>query len=135
MKKELTMNRILIALFAISFAATAYSQQLESIDPASAVAQPEQSEPGRPVLDVTSPQLGMDFKRGQHDADARECLQFTTNDQIHRCAEKYRSHTMPAKLAKTSVSAKPAEPAKSDATAPLQTLKATQSLSTVPAAK
>ncbi|MGZ5231533.1 MAG: hypothetical protein ACXWC3_16010, partial [Burkholderiales bacterium] len=63
------MNRILIASFAISFAATAYSQQLESIDPASVTAQPEQSEPGRPVLDVTPPQMGMDFKRGQHDAD------------------------------------------------------------------
>ncbi|MGZ5094033.1 MAG: hypothetical protein ACXWCY_18035 [Burkholderiales bacterium] len=129
------MNRILIASFAISFAATAYSQQLESIDPASVTAQPEQSEPGRPVLDVTPPQMGMDFKRGQHDADARECLQFTTNDQIHRCAEKYRPHTMPAKLVKTTPSAKPVEPAKSDASAPLQTLKATQSLSTAPAAK
>ncbi len=129
------MNRILIASLAISFAASAYSQQLESIDPASAKVQPEQSEPGRPVLDSATPQLGMDFKRGQHDADARECLQLTTNDQIHRCAEKYRSHTMPAKLVKASLSAKPAESTKSDLTTPLQTLKATQSLSTAPAAK
>jgi hypothetical protein len=45
-----------------------------------------------PVDRPPPPQLVMNVKRHQKDADARRCLQASSNKQIHRCAERYRPH-------------------------------------------
>jgi hypothetical protein len=37
-----------------------------------------------------SPLLKMSTRKERADADARECLKFPTNREIHICAEKYR---------------------------------------------
>jgi hypothetical protein len=107
------MNRIcLIAMLATSFAAAAYAETMESTDASASNAPSEQLETGAPAAQSRAPQLGMDrFQRGQHDADARECLQLTTNNQIHHCAEKYRARLAATKapaIAKVADSGKSA---------------------------
>lgn len=83
-------------------AASAYAQQV--YDPAvpralsdprvapSATIAPPVIVTGTPVEPVV-PQLAMNVRRHQRDSDARHCLQFTTNREIHRCAERYRSRS------------------------------------------
>jgi hypothetical protein len=44
------------------------------------------------VVEPAIPQLAMNVRRHQRDADARHCLRFASNREIHRCAERYRSH-------------------------------------------
>lgn len=74
---------------------------------------PQVVEPAVPrMVDVATPETGrgvprlvMDARRGRRDADARGCLRFTSNIQVHRCAERYRPRH--AGVAKTV--AKPSE--------------------------
>jgi hypothetical protein len=115
------MNRIgLVAALAIMFAATAHAQsQIQWVDPAAPRAMREQPvEPSAAPATPTAPQLIMDTKRGKNDADARQCLQLATNDQIHRCAEKYRSHASRAKVVKAVPAADGAKPAQSKPASP-----------------
>lgn len=103
------MKRLgLIAVFAALAAASVFAQQQfdpavprglpeTRVEPSGELAQPPQS--AAPLL-VMSP-------RHQNDADARQCLQFTSNAQIHRCAERYRSHAARARVTKAAM--KPAD--------------------------
>jgi hypothetical protein len=52
-----------------------------------------------------APQLVMMSPRHAKDSDARQCLRFGNNRQIHRCAERYRPHAARATLTKTNASA------------------------------
>lgn len=97
------MNRIsLIAALTALCVCAAHAQESDSLDEASSKAITDQiAAPAQP-LEGVAPQFTMDSRRGHSDADARQCLQFTGNDQIHRCAEKYRAPVIRAKLVKTS---------------------------------
>jgi hypothetical protein len=99
------MKRLgLIAVVAALAAASVFAQQQfdpavprglpeTRVEPSGELAQPPQS--AAPML-VMSP-------RHRNDADARQCLQLTSNRQIHRCAERYRSHAARAQVTKASV--------------------------------
>jgi hypothetical protein len=109
------MKRIgLIAAIGVFAAASAYAQmQIEPAVPrglqdSSVQPSRELAQPGPQVVDPAAPQLVMNRARGYSDADARRCLQFTSNVQIHRCAERYRPHTRGASVTKTKAG-KPAE--------------------------
>jgi hypothetical protein len=106
------MNRIgLIMALAILSGTGAYAQQIQWVDPAVPRAMPDSSvEPSGKLADPAIPQLVMDPRRGHTDADARQCLQLATNDQIHRCAEEYRPHASHAKVVKTGQAAGKAKP-------------------------
>jgi hypothetical protein len=67
------------AWFALMPAAAAMAQAQTGGPTPAASAQPDQA---RPV----SPQRA----RGGGGADARHCLKFDTNMEVHRCAERYR---------------------------------------------
>jgi hypothetical protein len=86
------MNRIGLAVLALLFTASSYAQQIEAVDPDTTSATPQDKVEPASALEPTVPQLVMDRARSHNDADARQCLQLTTNTHIHRCAEKYRSH-------------------------------------------
>ena|SRR5215210_4297897 len=86
------MNRIGLALLAMLFTASAYAQQMQAVDPETANAPSQEKVEPASAVEPSAPQLVMDRARGHNDADARQCLQLTTNTHIHRCAEKYRSH-------------------------------------------
>ena len=53
----------------------------------------------------TPVQLNMNAQRAQRDADARHCLAASTNKDVHRCAERYRSRA--SRAATVRASAKP----------------------------
>ena len=101
------MNRIgLIAASALVFATAASAQQIQWVDPAvpkGTLEQRSEQPSGKPA-DSAIPQLVQDPTRGHKDADARQCLQFATNQQVHRCAEKYRSRASRAGVVKTAQS-------------------------------
>ena len=79
------MNRlILVAALTVLFGAPALSQEMQSADPSTSQAE-SRSTDGTAMVPVL-----VTDTRGQNDADARECLQFSGNDEISRCAEKYR---------------------------------------------
>jgi hypothetical protein len=83
------------------------------------IAQPPASAPaaGAQVIEPkVPPKLVTSNWRHQSDADARRCLQFSSNRQIHRCAERYRPHTR-------HVSVKRTKAAKSKASAAAPALK------------
>ena len=129
------MNRIaLIAVLGALSASAAYAQQIQWVDPAVPKGMLEsKGGPSGTLADPAVPQLVQDPTRGHNDADARQCLQLTTNDQIHRCAEKYRSPASRAKLVKT---AQPAGKSKAGETVqPAETPKAAESAKTTPKAK
>jgi hypothetical protein len=94
------MNRIGLAVLAMLFTASTYAQQIDAVDPEAPSVTPQDKVESAPALDAGVPQLVMDRARGHNDADARQCLQLTTNDKIHRCAEKYRSHVVKASQTK-----------------------------------
>lgn len=119
------MKRIgLIAVLAALAAASAHAQQQyepavpkglpdSRVEPPAELAQPPQSaapqsvaprtfEPKPVMLDNTAPQLVMS-PRHRNDADARQCLRFTSNIQVLRCAERYRPHGGHVTVAKASV--------------------------------
>jgi hypothetical protein len=87
------MNRIGLVVLAMLFSASTYAQQIDAVDPEMANGPSQDKIEPAPAVEPTVPQLVMDRARGHNDADARQCLQLTTNTHIHRCAEKYRSHS------------------------------------------
>jgi hypothetical protein len=109
-----------IAAIALLAAASAYAQtQYEpaiprgipdsSVQPSRELSQPSSAAPAAQVVEPVVPQLVMDPKRGHSDADARQCLQFASNTQIHRCAERYRAHAARRASVTRTKAAKPAE--------------------------
>lgn len=104
------MNRIgLIAVIAALAAASALAQP-QTFEPAVPKGLPESRvEPSGELRPPAPPQLVMNRARGNSDADARQCLQLTSNKQIHRCAERYRSHASRAGVTKAKI-AKSADP-------------------------
>jgi hypothetical protein len=97
------MNRTcLIAALTALCVCAAHAQEADSVDTAASKAITDRIDVPGQALDANGPQFTMDSKRGHSDADARQCLQFTGNDQIHRCAEKYRPPVVRAKFVKTS---------------------------------
>jgi hypothetical protein len=82
----------LIAVVVALAAASAYAQQV--FEPAVPRGLPEtrvepSGELALPAQPAEPPQLVMNMRRHQSDADARRCLQLATNRQIHRCAQPY----------------------------------------------
>ena len=61
------------------------------------------------TVDPAVPQLVMDRRRGKSDADARNCLQLSSNRQIHRCAERYLPPEARAARVTRTRAARPAE--------------------------
>jgi hypothetical protein len=55
------------------------------------------------VIEPPIPQLAMNVRRHQRDADARHCLRFASNREIHRCAERYRSHASRTRVTKAAL--------------------------------
>ena len=101
--------------FAAATAASAYAQQTyeptvprglseSRVEPSRTLAPPAQPQvPPAVVVEPAVPQLAMNVQRHQRDADARRCLQLATNVQIHRCAERYRSHASRAHVSKAAL--------------------------------
>jgi len=91
------MTRIgLTVALAVFCAASAYAQGRQ-FEPAVPKALPESRVAPAGELGATSPPaLVMDASRGRSDADARHCLELTTDREVHRCAEKYRSRALRA---------------------------------------
>ena len=106
------MKRIgLIAAFAALAAGSSYAQQV--FEPAVPRGLSEtRVEPSAelPPPPPQPPQLVMNARRHQNDADARRCLQLATNRQIHRCAQPYLPREARARLvrAKAKVDTGPA---------------------------
>ena len=126
---------IWIAALTVLFAAPALAQEMQPAEPSSST-----TEVQPPVSNATVPVLVTDT-RGQSDADARECLQFSGNDEIHRCAEKYRPRVSRATAAspkaektfeagKSRDAEKPAATASAAAVSGTPTLKSAGSLGT-----
>jgi hypothetical protein len=110
------MKRIAwMVMFAAATAASAYAQQTyeptvprglseSRVEPSGTLAPPAQPQvPPAVVVEPAVPQLAMNVRRHQRDADARRCLQLATNMQIHRCAERYRSHASRAQVSKAAL--------------------------------
>jgi len=68
---------------------------LAAIPPVAAQTSAPNTDGGAPVVapsqEVTKPPVRANPQAGQ-DADARICLEFSTNAEIRMCAEKYRRH-------------------------------------------
>ena len=104
-----------ILAFAAATTASAHAQQIyepsvprglseSRVEPSGTLAPPMQPRaPSAGVLEPAVPQLAMNVRRHQRDADARRCLQLATNVQIHRCAERYRSHASRAQVSKAAL--------------------------------
>jgi hypothetical protein len=101
-----------IAAVALLAAASAYAQtQYEPAVPRAIpdssgpqsreLVQPTQTAPAGQVVEPVVPRLVMDRTRGHNDTDVRRCLQFASNKQIHRCAERYRPHASHASVTRT----------------------------------
>ena len=110
------MKRIAsILAFAAATSTAAYAQQTyeptvprglseSRVEPSGTLAAPVQPQASSAVVvDPAVPQLAMNVRRHQRDADARRCLQLATNVQIHRCAERYRSHASRAQVSKAAL--------------------------------
>lgn len=109
------MKRITwIVAFAAATTASAYAQQTyeptvprglseSRVEPSGTLAPPVRPRAPSAVVDPAVPQLAMNVRRHQRDADARQCLQLATNTQIHRCAERYRSRASRAQVSKASL--------------------------------
>jgi hypothetical protein len=95
----------LIAVFAALAAASAYAQQV--FEPAVPRGLPEtRVEPsGELPPPAQPPQLVMNMRRHQNDADARRCLQLATNRQIHRCAQPYLPAAARARVVRATAKA------------------------------
>ncbi|HUP94891.1 MAG TPA: hypothetical protein VM164_08275 [Burkholderiales bacterium] len=101
--------------FAAATAASAYAQQTyeptvprglseSRVEPSGTLAPPVQPLVAPAVaVEPAVPQLAMNVRRHQRDADARQCLQLATNVQVHRCAERYRSHASRAQVSKAAL--------------------------------
>src|SRR5688572_32712718 len=76
---RLMKRSISIVALTVLFGTAAVAQEMQPAEPSSSTTevQPIASTPTVPVL--------VSDTRGQSDSDARECLQFSGNDEIHRC--------------------------------------------------
>lgn len=79
-------------------AAVACGAILAAVYPADTIAQTQQAAPGAaaPAAPAKSPTASRAKRQRWTRADARVCLDFPTNMQIIRCAEKYRYRRVPA---------------------------------------
>lgn len=93
------MNRIgplvSLAMLAALTAGAASAQQY--YDPAIPRGVPEQrlrptGELTQPAPAPIPPRLVQNAQRTQRDSDARQCLTLPTNNAVHRCSLRYRSH-------------------------------------------
>ena len=118
------MNRLgLIAALAVLSVAPALAQPL---DPAPAVPTPmpdSRLEPAGELRESVPPRLIMNSKRAQSDADARHCLDLSTNRLVHRCAERYRARAARAAAAKAAATDTMKAPATSKSAQPADTMK------------
>lgn len=87
----------LIAIFALLHAGTAGAQG-QVFEPTVPGAQQQRVEPLQP--DEVPPQPALNVRRHEMDADARHCLQQSSNMDVHRCAEKYRGRALRTAAAK-----------------------------------
>ena len=126
----------LIAALILMWSGAAYAQEAAATDSeavasettnAQPVSEPANTQTAEPAnTQTTTPpmrKLVMESKRGNYDADARECLQLTANDQIHRCAEKYRTHFVKAAKTSTAEKTKQADALKLEASKSLEVAK------------
>lgn len=59
--------------------------------PGAALAQAEKPAATKAEAQTAAPKIQQGRRGGSRaDVDARECLKYSTNMEIHRCAEKYR---------------------------------------------
>ena len=94
----------------ITDSATPQSRELAApAAPASAAA------PAPQVVEPRVPRLVTTTDRHRKDADARRCLQFTSNRDIHRCANRYLPREARARLTRTKAAKTTAEPAAASA--------------------
>jgi len=121
---------LIAALILMWSGAAAYAQEAAVTDSEAVASETTNAQPisepanTQPVTESATPpsmrKLVMESKRGNHDADARECLQLTGNDQIHRCAEKYRTHWVKAPKSSTAEKMTQADALKLEASKSLQ---------------
>ena len=97
---------ISIAALTVLFGTAAIAQEMQPVEPSSSTTEVQ------PIASTTTVPVLVSDTRGQSDSDARECLQFSGNDEIHRCAEKYRPRVSRAAAA-TAKTDKPSEAKKS----------------------
>ena len=79
--KNIAKSAPLVALFALFISAPVSGQTQQAEKPAAVSAAPQQADVKPAVRKV---------KRSRKNVDARHCLQFQTNLEVHRCALKYR---------------------------------------------
>ena len=112
------MKRTWIAAIALLAGCQAYAQtQYEPAIPRGIpdMSGPQSRELAQPApapqsVDPAIPRLVTSNDRHRRDADARNCLQLTSNRQIHRCAERYRPRVARSSVARTKA-ARTARPA------------------------
>ena len=80
MKKQITVAASLVAMAAFLFVAPV-SSQTPGAKPKAPIATPEKPESSVPPTAMRT--------RSRRHVDARECLKYPTNIEIHRCALKY----------------------------------------------
>jgi hypothetical protein len=80
MKKHMALSASLAAAAALLFVTPVLSQA-QGTKPRPAAATPEKPESSEPPAATR--------KRSRRHVDARECLKYPTNMEIHRCALKY----------------------------------------------
>jgi hypothetical protein len=81
----------------VAAVAAAYGQAER---PGAALASPmteARVEPSGALNPGSPPRLEQAAARPRSDVDARHCLDFASNAEVHRCAERYRTRAMQAK--------------------------------------
>src|SRR4051812_32262974 len=106
------MNRLLIVALALVACVPLLARAATTAEPVvpKGLADAPMTAPTELSSDTPPPPRPMKNEMAaQRDADARQCLNLPTNTQVHRCAERYRSHAARAraKVAKAAPSDKP----------------------------
>ncbi len=86
--------------FIAALVAAAATAQAQPQPPDTAVPSPAMEtrvEPSGEIKETRPPRLEQAAARTRSDVDARQCLDFATNSEVHRCAERYRSRTAQAR--------------------------------------
>lgn len=95
----------LLAALTVVISASVYAQG-QVFEPAVPRALPEQRvDPAGQLQETMPPELVQNVRRHAMDADARHCLQLAANQEVHRCAEKYRPRVASAAKAPKPASA------------------------------
>lgn len=84
------MIRIGLLAALIAAAAAVYAQPKSGEAVPTPLPESRTEAPGE--LKDTPPRPAKNETRARGDADARHCLDMPTNAQVHRCAERYRTH-------------------------------------------